>query len=180
RAHTGRDFSPYKRSTILRRIQRRMQMRQIEELPEYLDLLRTGADEVRALGDDLLITVTNFFRDRDAYETLEAEVIPRLFEGKGPEDSIRVWSVGCATGEEAYSLAILLLEEASRRAIHPRPPCLRQRPARALAGAGAGGILPRGHRGGRARGAAASLLPPRGRRLSHPAGSAGADRLRAA
>src|SRR5690606_30160507 len=104
---------------ILRRIQRRMQLCHVEELPAYLALLRDQPDEVRALADDLLITVTNFFRDRDVFETLEKEVLPQLFEGKGPEESIRVWSVGCATGEEAYSLAMLLMEEAAR---HDAPP----------------------------------------------------------
>ncbi len=119
RAGTGRDFSRYKRSTILRRIARRMQLNVIEELPEYLELLRRRPEEVRNLADDLLITVTSFFRDPEVFETLAAEVLPRIFEGKDENDSVRVWSVGCATGEEAYSLAILLLEE---RARHDPPP----------------------------------------------------------
>ncbi len=120
RARTGRDFSRYKPSTILRRIQRRMQIHQIEELEQYLDKLRDDSAEVQALADDFLITVTNFFRDREVFEELEKEVIPRLFEGKGPDDDIRVWSVGCATGEEAYSLSMLLLEEAARRKEPPQ------------------------------------------------------------
>jgi two-component system CheB/CheR fusion protein len=115
RARTGRDFSRYKRSTILRRIRRRMQLRAVEELPAYLAVLREEPGEVRELADDLLVTVTNFFRDAEVFEALERDVVPRLFEGKGPDDDVRVWSVGCATGEEAYSLAILLLEEAARR-----------------------------------------------------------------
>ena len=120
RARTGRDFTRYKPSTILRRVRRRMQLAGLEELPAYLALLRENAEEVRALADDLLITVTNFFRDAEVFETLEREVIPALFEGKTPDDGIRVWSVGCATGEEAYSLAILLLEEAARHDASPR------------------------------------------------------------
>jgi two-component system, chemotaxis family, CheB/CheR fusion protein len=120
RARTGRDFTHYKRSTILRRIQRRMQLRQIEELPDYLERLREEGEEVRALADDLLITVTNFFRDPEVFQQLEKEIVPALFEGKRPQDSVRVWSVGCATGEEAYSLAMLLLEEAARREEAPR------------------------------------------------------------
>jgi two-component system, chemotaxis family, CheB/CheR fusion protein len=120
RARTGRDFDPYKRSTILRRIHRRMQMRQVEELTDYIELLRAEPDEVRALGDDLLITVTNFFRDPEVFDALAADVLPRLFEGREDGDTIRVWSVGCATGEEAYSLAILMLEEAARREVRPR------------------------------------------------------------
>ena len=115
RGRTGRDFSRYKRSTILRRIIRRMQLQQVEELERYLELLREDGEEARTLADDLLITVTSFFRDAEAYRAVEKVVVPRVFEGKGPEDEIRVWSVGCATGEEAYSLAMLLLEEAGRR-----------------------------------------------------------------
>jgi two-component system, chemotaxis family, CheB/CheR fusion protein len=117
---TGREFSRYKRPTVLRRVARRMQLRHVEELEEYLDLLGTDPTEVEALADDLLITVTSFFRDPEVFEALAGEVVPRLFKGKGPADSVRVWSVGCATGEEAYSLAILLLEEAARHAAPPR------------------------------------------------------------
>lgn len=120
RAGTGRDFARYKRSTILRRIARRMQIRRIEELDHYLELLRGEADEARALADDLLITVTSFFRDPEVFEALEQEVIPGLLEGRGADDTVRVWSVGCATGEEAYSLAILLLEAAARQDAPPR------------------------------------------------------------
>lgn len=120
RARTGRDFGRYKRSTILRPIQRRMQLRQIEEFPHYLELLRIDAEEVRILADDLLITVTSFFRDTEVFESLTREVIPRLFAGKNGDNEIRVWSVGCSTGEEAYSLAILLLEEAARHEVAPR------------------------------------------------------------
>ena len=119
RARTSRDFSRYKRATIMRRIQRRMQLRHVDKFDAYLDLLRTDADEVRCLADDLLITVTNFFRDPSVFEALEADIVPKLFEGRAPQESVRVWSVGCATGEEAYSLAILLLEEAARRDVAP-------------------------------------------------------------
>jgi two-component system, chemotaxis family, CheB/CheR fusion protein len=124
RAHTGRDFTSYKRSTILRRIKRRMQLAHTEELAAYLDCLQTQPDKVRALANDLLITVTNFFRDPEVFETLEKEVIPQLFEGKDSDGDIRLWSVGCATGEEAYSLAILLEEAAAcyeaQQGVRPR------------------------------------------------------------
>lgn len=120
RARTGRDFSRYKRSTVMRRIQRRMQLNHIEELGHYLELLRNHPEETRALGDEFLITVTNFFRDREAFDALENDVIPQLFKDKGPDEQIRIWSVGCATGEEAYSLAILLLEAAARLDNPPR------------------------------------------------------------
>lgn len=114
RARTSRDFSRYKRSTILRRIARRMQLHRIEEVSEYLEKLREDASEVQSLADEFLITVTEFFRDPEVFEALARSVVPALFEGKSGEDQIRVWSVGCATGEEAYSLAIVLHEEAMR------------------------------------------------------------------
>jgi two-component system CheB/CheR fusion protein len=120
RARTDRDFSRYKRSTILRRIARRMQLNYLEDLQAYLDRLREQPDEVRALADDFLITVTNFFRDPEVFEKLEKDLIPRLFADKGANDTVRVWSVGCATGEEAYTLAMLLVEEAGRRDTPPR------------------------------------------------------------
>jgi two-component system CheB/CheR fusion protein len=115
KARTGRDFTRYKRSTIMRRIQRRMQLRYLEELERYLVVLRETPEEVRALADDLLITVTSFFRDPHVFARLERDVVPALFEGKSPDDELRVWCVGCATGEEVYSIAMLLLEESERR-----------------------------------------------------------------
>lgn len=120
RARTDRDFSRYKQSTILRRISRRMQLNYIDDLPTYIEKLRSDSEEVKALADDCLITVTNFFRDPDVFERLESEVVPRLFRNKGPKDTIRAWSVGCATGEEAYSLAMLLAEESARHESAPR------------------------------------------------------------
>jgi two-component system CheB/CheR fusion protein len=119
RARTDRDFSRYKHSTILRRISRRMQLNYIEDMHRYLEVLREQPDEARALADDFLITVTNFFRDPDVFERIQKIVIPQMFANKTAKDTLRVWSVGCATGEEAYSLAILLLEEADR---HESPP----------------------------------------------------------
>jgi two-component system CheB/CheR fusion protein len=110
RARTGHDFTRYKPSTIMRRIGRRMQIHGMENFGEYLALLRLREEETRALFHDFLITVTNFFRDPDAFQLLEQEVIPKLFQGKEEGDHVRVWVIGCATGEEAYSLAILLLE----------------------------------------------------------------------
>lgn len=114
RARTDRDFSRYKRSTVLRRVARRMQMNYIEELPGYLERLRERPEEVTALADDLLITVTHFFRDPDVFQKLEKTEIPRMFAKKGSSECLRAWSVGCATREEAYSLAMLLVEQAGR------------------------------------------------------------------
>jgi two-component system, chemotaxis family, CheB/CheR fusion protein len=119
RVRTGQDFGRYKRSTIERRIERRMQLQGIERLPDYLATLREKPQEAQALADDLLINVTSFFRDHVVFEHLEREVVPRLFEGKRAKDGVRVWSVGCSTGEEAFSLGMLLLEEAARRDAPP-------------------------------------------------------------
>ncbi len=110
RTRTGHDFSGYKDKTVARRVQRRMQVLQIDEVPDFIERLRKDPQELDALLQDLLIGVTNFFRDPQAFEALEREVIPQLFEGKGPDDSVRVWVPGCSTGEEAYSIAILLRE----------------------------------------------------------------------
>jgi len=117
--HTGHDFRHYKRATVLRRIERRMQVRQVHTLPEYRDLLESGAGENKALLDDMLIGVTNFFRDREAFESLEREILPELFKDKGPADEVRAWSAACSSGEEAYSLAMLLADQAG---LMDRPP----------------------------------------------------------
>jgi two-component system CheB/CheR fusion protein len=111
RTRTGHDFSYYKRATIIRRLSRRMQVNGIEDVPGYLVYLRTHPGEAAALLQDLLISVTNFFRDRDAFAELEKR-IPLLFQGKTENDTIRVWVPACATGEEAFSIAMLLSEHA--------------------------------------------------------------------
>ena len=110
RAQTGHDFSKYKPSTITRRIERRMAVHQIEGLDSYVKFLQQTPAEVEALFRDLLIGVTNFFRDPEVFRMMEDQVIPKLFEGKQAGAAVRVWSAGCSTGEEAYSLAILLAE----------------------------------------------------------------------
>ena len=117
RVRSGHDFSNYKRSTIRRRIARRMQVERAATMNDYLAILRDSQREAQALFADLLISVTMFFRDSSAFEKLANLIIPRLFEGKGAGDPIRVWVPGCATGEEAYSIAILLLEEADRQEV---------------------------------------------------------------
>jgi two-component system, chemotaxis family, CheB/CheR fusion protein len=113
RARTGHDFSHYKRATVLRRIARRLQVNSLESIPQYLEFLRKHPEEARALLQDLLIGVTHFFRDRDAFASLESH-IPQIFATKKKEDEIRVWVAGCASGEEAYSIAMLLCEYAVR------------------------------------------------------------------
>ncbi|MBB6249033.1 chemotaxis protein CheB [Rhodanobacter sp. A1T4] len=110
----GHDFSGYKSNTFFRRVQRRMQVLQIESLDSYLDCLKHTPTEVTLLFHDLLISVTSFFRDSAAFAMLEQQIVPLLFEGKSENDEVRVWVPGCATGEEAYSLGMLLLEHAQR------------------------------------------------------------------
>jgi len=119
RVRTGHDFSKYKRSTVLRRIARRMQVARAVDLPEYYNVIRDNDEEAQALLGDLLISVTAFFRDSEAFEAVAKDVIPALFRDKRPDETIRVWATGCATGEEAYSFVILLLEEVSRYPNHP-------------------------------------------------------------
>ena len=118
RARTGHDFSRYKRPTILRRLARRIQLSHRTGLDDYLELLREKPEEVQALFDDLLISVTMFFRDPSTWEALRAEVVVPLVERAETDEPIRVWVPGCATGEEAYSLAILFREEITRRDRH--------------------------------------------------------------
>jgi len=117
RAQTGHDFSQYKTSTINRRIERRMAVNQIATMDGYIKHLQQEPTEVEALFRDMLIGVTNFFRDPEAFTMIEEQVVPKLFTGKGADSAIRVWVPGCSTGEEAYSLAILLAErqEAMKR-----------------------------------------------------------------
>jgi len=110
RAQTGHDFSQYKPSTIGRRIERRMAVHQIEGIDGYVKYLQQTPAEVEALFRDMLIGVTGFFRDPEVFQVLEEKVIPALFAGKSPGAVIRVWIAGCSTGEEAYSLAMLLVE----------------------------------------------------------------------
>src|SRR6266566_1872576 len=113
RVRTSHDFSNYKRATLLRRIGRRIGVNEKSGLPAYAAFLRTHPEEAHALMKDLLISVTNFFRDPEAVEALAARVIPKIFKSKGPEEPIRIWVPGCATGEEAYSIAMLFSEYGS-------------------------------------------------------------------
>jgi two-component system, chemotaxis family, CheB/CheR fusion protein len=116
---TGHDFSKYRRSTVLRRIARRMQVTRSDDLQGYYEFLRANVDEAQSLLNDMLISVTTFFRDAEVFELLRTSIVPQLFRGRDPNHQIRIWVPGCATGEEAYSIAILLLEEASQQQIRP-------------------------------------------------------------
>ncbi len=116
-ARTGHDFSAYKRATVMRRIARRMQVKGVKDLESYRKLLQEEPEEASELFEDMLISVTQFFRDRESFEALARDAIAPLFDDLEP-DGVRAWVAGCATGEEAYSLAILMREEMERRKIH--------------------------------------------------------------
>ena len=119
RVRTGHDFTNYKRASVLRRVERRINVNELKTLAEYSAFLHSNTNETTSLLKDLLISVTNFFRDKEAFEKLETEIVPRLFEGKKSRDTVRVWITGCATGEEAYSIAILIAEHAMN--LHEQP-----------------------------------------------------------
>ncbi len=107
---TGHDFSSYKSSTVLRRIERRMSMHGAREIGEYLTMLREFPQEAESLRREFLIGVTSFFRDPEAFEVLRTTVIPSMFAARDPDDPVRIWHPCCATGEEVYSTAILIRE----------------------------------------------------------------------
>ena len=116
----GHDFSQYKDKTFLRRVERRMQVLGESTLDGYIARITAERGEALMLFRDLLIGVTQFFRDSATFEAVESHVIPRLFEGRGASDTVRVWVPGCATGEEAYSLAMLLREHMDRLPACPK------------------------------------------------------------
>ena len=106
----GFDFTGYKRASLERRIRHRMDNARCTSFDEYLDLLQTSSEEFAALFNTILINVTSFFRDPEAWEYVASNVIPQLLAQRGPTDPLRVWSAGCASGQEAYTLAMLLAE----------------------------------------------------------------------
>lgn len=120
RLRTGHDFVNYKRPTLLRRIERRLYIRNQPDLPAYASFLQEHPEETVSLLKDLLISVTHFFRDTKAFEVLREEVIPSILRGKTSEHQVRIWVAGCATGEEAYSMAMLFAERTMRLADAPR------------------------------------------------------------
>lgn len=110
RIRTGHDFSNYKRATLIRRIERRMAVHTLAALPAYVAYANEHPEETQALLKDLLISVTNFFRDKTPFTVLEEKILPEIFESKKSEEQVRIWIAGCATGEEAYSIAMLCAE----------------------------------------------------------------------
>lgn len=110
RAQTGHDFSNYKQNTIQRRIERRLAVHQIENITDFIKYLQQTPEEIEKLFREMLISVTNFFRDSELFDVMKKKVLPNLFESITDDSPLRVWVPGCATGEEAYSIAILLVE----------------------------------------------------------------------
>jgi two-component system CheB/CheR fusion protein len=120
RERTGHDLSGYKPKTFLRRLLRRMTVTHCATIDAYVAHVSAEPEEIDALFRDLLISVTDFFRDADAFRSLETQVIPKLIETAGPDGTIRVWVPGCSTGEEAYSIAMLIHEQLDQQRISPR------------------------------------------------------------
>jgi len=116
RNETGCNFGDYKSSTVIRRIEKRMALNQVDKLETYLKYLQKNKEELRKLFDELLIGVTSFFRDKEAYDAVEDKIIPQIIKDKIDGDTIRIWVAGCSTGEEAYSLAILFSDAISKQA----------------------------------------------------------------
>ncbi|MBW6503336.1 PAS domain-containing protein [bacterium] len=110
RNHTGHDFSLYKQNTILRRIEKRMAVLQIGNMADYTAYLRSNPKEIDLLFRELLIRVTNFFRDREAFEIIKEKALPLIFKDLPPGQPVRIWVPACSTGEEAYSVAIVVQE----------------------------------------------------------------------
>jgi two-component system CheB/CheR fusion protein len=110
RSKTGHDFSLYKKNTIHRRIEKRMSVHQLEDTSKYVRYLQEYPDEVKILFKELLIGVTNFFRDAEAFEILKKKILPKMLSGKPENYELRIWTPGCATAEEAYSIAMVIRE----------------------------------------------------------------------
>jgi two-component system CheB/CheR fusion protein len=116
----GFDFTGYKRTSLMRRVRHRMEQAGSSTFEEYLDVLEASSDEFAALFNTILINVTAFFRDAEAWDCVRTDVIPRMVAERGPTDPIRVWSAGCASGQEAYTLAMLLAEALGADAFRQR------------------------------------------------------------
>ena len=114
------DFTGYKRSTLMRRVQKRMQALELDTFEAFRDHLEVHPDEYEALFNTILINVTSFFRDAEAWRVLAEEFVPALLERKDPGDPIRVWSAGCATGQETYTLVMVLTEALGPEAFRER------------------------------------------------------------
>ncbi|MFL6353522.1 MAG: CheR family methyltransferase [Bryobacteraceae bacterium] len=119
RGVSGIEFQNYKPTTLRRRLARRMLLKKCSNLAEYVQQLETDPQEIRDLQEDVLISVTHFFRDPEVFDALKQDLFPRLFQDRQPEQPVRIWVAGCSSGEEVYSLAICLLEFFSNHGIEP-------------------------------------------------------------
>jgi two-component system CheB/CheR fusion protein len=115
RHHMSVDFTHYKHATLRRRIDRRMMLHKLKSLDEYRDYLRKHSEEIKELFNDILIHVTGFFRDPQIFQVLRKKILPHLIRGRSKEDTLRIWIPGCSTGEEVYSLAMVLAEVMTHR-----------------------------------------------------------------
>lgn len=106
----GVDFTGYKRTSLMRRVRHRMEQAGVQSFEEYLDVLQASSDEFAALFDTILINVTSFYRDPEAWQFIQDEVVPAILARRGPEEPIRIWSAGCGSGQEAYTLAMILAD----------------------------------------------------------------------
>lgn len=118
REYSGIDFSYYKPNTIIRRIEKRVGVKQFEDLESYITYLETNSEELEILYNELLIGVTRFFRDKEAFDLVSEKAIPKLLKGVTAKSQVRIWSAGCSTGEEAYSIAILFKEYMDKNSIN--------------------------------------------------------------
>jgi two-component system, chemotaxis family, CheB/CheR fusion protein len=116
----GFDFTGYKRPSLMRRVERRMQTIEVGTFGDYQNYLEVHPEEFGQLFNTILINVTSFFRDEPAWDYLRREIIPQLLQAKGPHDQVRIWSAGCAAGQETYSLAIVLAEALGTEAFRER------------------------------------------------------------
>ena len=180
RKRTGHDFSKYKRSTVLRRLARRMQLAHQLTIPQYLTFLRASATEPQELLNDLLISVTTFFRDPDAWAALQAQVIGPLVDHADSDTQLRVWVAGCATGEEAYALAILFCEEFDRHKQQANFVVFASDVDETALALARGGAVSARHQRGRVGVETRAVLPPGGRPLPGDDGGARPHRLRGA
>ncbi|MDN3722670.1 protein-glutamate O-methyltransferase CheR [Roseibium salinum] len=168
RKAVGHDFSGYKSNTMDRRIRRRMQMRGLSSLSDYVEHLMEDGREPSRLFRDLLIGVTQFFRDGEAFVALSERVLAEILEGKTEDDEVRIWVPGCATGEEVYSIAMLLLEKGRPVGKCPRYQDLRQRYRRKCTACGPSRALSAEHCRRCNQGEARAILPKGGRYIRRP------------
>jgi two-component system, chemotaxis family, CheB/CheR fusion protein len=120
RQSRGFDFTGYKRPSLMRRMSKRMQTVNVDRFADYVDYLEVHPEEFAALFNTILINVTSFFRDQPAWDFLAGYIVPRIIQNKGADDSIRIWSAGCATGEEAYAIAMLMAEALGKEGFRQR------------------------------------------------------------